>query len=223
MGRGAVVALAALAASPKLAQAATVEGTVRVLTKDASGQTVTKADASGVVVYLTGFSQPPPPGTPRISQKNKTFIPDVLPIVVGQSVEFTNEDNLVHNVFSTSKARPFDLGKPRIGESRTVSFDRTGVVDIYCDIHEEMVATIVVLPNRAFAVTGPDGSFVLQDVPLGRYSLFAWSRRSDPVRVELEVGPGENGPLALELTETKFETKHLGKYGQPYRKVPGYP
>ncbi len=203
--------------------AATVEGSVHVLTPDANLQPVPKSDASGVVVYLTGFTQPPPPGTPRISQKNKTFIPDVLPIVVGQSVEFTNEDNLIHNIFSTSKARPFDLGKPRIGESRTVSFDRTGVVDIYCDIHEQMVGTILVLPNQAFAVTGADGKFALRDVPPGRYSLFAWSRHSDPARIEVEIKPGANGPVALELTETKFETKHLGKYGQAYRKLPGYP
>ena len=203
--------------------ASTLEGSVQVFTPNANQQPTPKPDASGVVVYLTGFTQPPPPRTPRISQKNKTFIPDVLPIVVGQSVEFTNEDNLIHNVFSTSKARPFDLGKPRIGESRTVSFDRTGVVDLYCDIHEEMAATILVLPNQAFAVTGADGKFVLRAVPPGHYSLFAWSRHSDPVRVEVEIKSGENGPFALELRETKLDSKHLGKYGQAYRKIPGYP
>ena len=224
MGCGALaIGAALLTAAPASAAAGGVEGTVRVLTRDANGQGAPKPDASGVVVYLIGFTQPPPPGTPRVSQKNKTFIPDVLPIVVGQSVEFANEDNLIHNVFSTSKARPFDLGKPRIGESRTVTFDRTGVVDIYCDIHEEMVGTILVLPNRAFAVTGPDSNFTLGGVPPGRYALFAWSRRSDPVRVESEVNSGENAALALDLTETKFDTKHLGKYGQPYRKLPGYP
>jgi plastocyanin len=198
-------------------------GTVRVLTRgESGGPPVPKADASGVVLYLTGFTQPAPAGMPRISQRNKTFIPDVLPIVVGQSVEFTNEDNLIHNVFSTSKARPFDLGKPRVGESRTVNFDKTGVVDIYCDIHEEMVATILVLPNRAFAVTGVDGKFALQGIPPGQYSLFAWSRRTEPVRVEIEVKPGSEAALTLEITEIKFDSRHLGKYGQPYRKQPGY-
>jgi hypothetical protein len=222
-GSALVVFLAVCFAAPTQAADGAVEGTVRVFTRSEDGKPAPKGDGSGVVLYLTGFSQPPPPETPRISQRNKTFIPDVLPIVVGQTVEFTNEDNLIHNVFSTSKARKFDLGKPRVGESREVHFDRTGVVDIYCDIHEEMVATILVLPNQAFVVTGPDGKFTLRGVPAGRHSLFAWSRRSEPHRVEVEVKPGETAAVALELTETKFDTKHVGKYGQAYRKLPGYP
>ena len=221
--RALVASLALFCGAATEAADGTVEGTVRVLTRGESGPTVPKADASGIVFYVTGFSQPPPPEKPRIAQRNKTFIPDVLPIVVGQTVEFTNEDKLIHNVFSTSKARPFDLGKPRVGESREIDFGRTGVVDIYCDIHEEMVATILVLPNRAFAVTGADGKFVLRSVPAGRYPLFAWSRRSEPVRVEVEVKPGEVTSVALEVTETKFDTKHLGKFGQAYRKQPIYP
>jgi plastocyanin len=215
------VLLAGFAAGPSTE--GSIVGTVHVHTRGERGESVPKADASSVVVYLTGFEQPPPAQTPRISQKNRTFIPDVLAVLVGQSVEFTNDDNLIHNVFSTSKARTFDLGKPRPGESRTVKFDRTGVVDVYCDIHEEMVATVLVLPNRAFAVTGADGRFALRGVPAGRYSLFAWSRRSEPLRIEVEVRPGQESPVDLELTETKFSTAHLGKYGQPYRKQPEYP
>jgi hypothetical protein len=172
---------------------------------------------------LTGFNQPPPGETPRISQKNKIFVPDVLPIVVGQSVEFTNDDKIIHNVFSTSKARTFDLGKPRAGESRTVKFPQTGLVDVYCDIHEQMVATILVLPNRAFALTHPDGRFLLGGVPPGHYLLFAWNRHSEPARVEVDVKAGETTQVALTLIETKFDTKHLGKYGQPYRDRPDYP
>ena len=199
-----------------------VAGTIRLFTRNSQGQLISKADASSVVVYLTGFSQPPPQEIPQISQKNKTFIPDVLPIVVGQSVQFTNEDNIIHNVFSTSKARTFDLGKPRVGESRSVKFDQTGLVDVYCDIHEQMVATILVLPNRAFAVTGVDGHFALSGVPPGHYSIFAWERYSDPVRALIDVRAGEQTQLVLELTESKFNMTHLGKYGEKYRKQPDY-
>ncbi len=181
MGGSALVLSLALLGFALPAQAAdgVVEGTVRLFTRSEDGKPALKGDASGVVLYLTGFSQTPPPEKPRISQRNKTFIPDVLPIVVGQTVEFTNEDNLIHNVFSTSKARKFDLG--------------------------------------------PDGKFTLRGVPSGRHSLFAWSRRSEPQRVEIEVKTGETAAVALELAETKFDTKHVGKYGQAYRKLPGYP
>jgi plastocyanin len=196
---------------------------VGLLVANEKGQKVRKTDASSVVVYLVGFTQPAPAEVPRIAQKNKTFIPDVLPIVVGQTVEFTNDDDIIHNVFSTSKARTFDLGKPRAGESRRVKFDQTGLVDVYCDIHEQMVATVLVLPNRAFAVTGPDGRFTINGIPPGHYSLFAWSRFADPVRVEVEIRSDQASEANLELTETKFNLTHLGKYGQPYRKQPSYP
>lgn len=204
-------------------RAGAIAGSVRLLTRSASGNLEPSSDASSVVVYMTGFNQPAPEATPRISQKNKAFVPDVLAVVVGQSVEFTNDDNIIHNVFSTSKARTFDLGKPRGGESRTINFDQTGVVDVYCDIHEEMVATVLVLPNRAFAVTGRDGRFALNGIPPGHYPLYAWSRRSEPVRIEVDVGAGGNPEILLTLIETRFDSKHLGKYGQPYRKQPDYP
>ncbi len=218
-----VFGLLAALAPASLAAEGSVHGTVRLFTVNEAGQRVPKPDASSVVVYLIGFNQPAPADLPRISQKNKTFIPDILPIVVGQTVEFTNDDNIIHNVFSTSKARIFDLGKPRAGESRRVKFDQTGLVDVYCDIHEQMIATILVLPNRAFTLTGADGSFSLKGVPPGHYSLFAWSRAANPARAEVDILPGQDTGATLELTETKFNLTHLGKYGQPYRKQPDYP
>ena len=222
-GRLLAFCLAAAGASSAWAAGGSVHGTVELFVLNERGEKVRKADASSVVVYVVGFNQAAPTEAPRISQKNKTFIPDVLPIVVGQTVEFTNDDDIIHNVFSTSKARTFDLGKPRAGESRRVKFDQTGLVDVYCDIHEQMVATVLVLPNRAFAVTGADGRFTLTGIPPGHYSLFAWSRLAEPARMEVEIRSDQDAEATLELTETKASLPHLGKYGQPYRKQPGYP
>ena len=88
-----------------------IRGTVQI--RAADGGVEPTADMP-IVVYLTGFRQPPPPDTPVISQKDKNFVPDVQVVVAGQSVQFTNDDPWVHNVFSTSTARPFDLGQPEI-------------------------------------------------------------------------------------------------------------
>ena len=222
-GRLLAFCLDSACASSAWAAGGSVHGTVDLFVLNEGGERVRKGDSSSVVVYVVGFNQPAPPEVPRISQKNKNFIPDVLPIVVCQTVEFTNDDDIIHNVFSTSKARIFDLGKPRAGESRRVKFDQTGLVDVYCDIHEQMVATVLVLPNRAFAVTGPDGRFTLSGIPPGHYSLFAWSRFADPARVEIEIRSDQDAETTLELTETKLNVPHLGKYGQPYRKQPTYP
>ena len=104
-----------------------IRGTVIVSAPDGG---VEASPPQPIVVYLTGFRQPPLPDAPVISQKDKTFIPDVKVIVAGQSVQFTNDDPFVHNVFSTSTARPFDLGQPGPHETRTVSFPNPGLAEI---------------------------------------------------------------------------------------------
>lgn len=224
MGRGALglavwlAALSALAAPGAEKATGTLAGKVVVKTPDAKGALVPKDDASEVVVYVTGFTEEAPAETARMIQKDKRFLPAVLPVTVGQTVEFPNEDVRIHNVFSKSRARTFDLGKYRKGDrSKTVSFDKTGVVEVYCDIHEEMAASVLVLPNRAFAVTSKDGSFSVENIPPGKYTVFAWHRRGDPAKQKLEVKAGEKTEARFELEETRLGEKHLNKYGQPYR------
>jgi hypothetical protein len=146
--------------------------------------------------------------------------------VAGQKVRFSNNDVVVHNVFSRSRAQKFDAGKNRPGEDYTETFKKTGIVDVYCDIHEQMVATLVVVPNRAVAVTGPDGRFVLTGVPPGTYPLFAVHRRderSDVSRSEVTVKPGQETVVTLELTETRADDSHVDKRGRSYSTHPdGY-
>jgi plastocyanin len=219
MGRVALSLLLLLTAPLAAAQQGTVKGEVRVTVTGPDGKPGPKQDRSGVVVYLTGYTEPPPAKEVNMAQRNKTFQPGVLAVVAGQKVRFSNNDVVVHNVFSRSRAGKFDAGKNRPGEDYTETFKKTGIVDVYCDIHEQMVATLVVVPNRAYAVTGPDGRFTLTGVPPGTYPIFAVHRRderSDVSRAEVTVSPGKEATVTLELQETRGDDSHTDKSGRKY-------
>jgi plastocyanin len=196
-----------------------VRGTVVVAAIDGGVETPAPQP---VVVYLTGFKQPALPDSPVVGQKDKTFIPDLRVVVAGQSVQFTNDDPFVHNVFSTSAARMFDLGQPGPHETRTVKFDTPGLVDVFCNIHEQMYANVLVLPNRAFARVAPDGTFVIRDVPPGRHPLHAWGRQTEPFEMEVVVAEGQPTEVQLVLRPRLFNPAHLDKFGRAYKNRPGY-
>jgi plastocyanin len=124
---------------------------------------------------------------PRMDQRNETFVPHVLAITVGTTVDFPNSDPVFHNVFSLSKARSFDLGRYPAGHSKSVRFDRPGVVQVFCEIHSHMSAYILVFGHRYFAVTGDDGAFRIERVPPGTYTLVLWyegnTRETRPITV----------------------------------------
>jgi plastocyanin len=110
-----------------------------------------------------------------LDQRNQTFVPYVLAVEVGTTVEFQNNDSTYHNVFSFSKPKRFDLGRYARGESKSVRFDRPGVVRVFCDIHSHMSAFILVFAHRFFAVTDAEGRFRIDAVPPGEYNVVAWS------------------------------------------------
>ena len=126
-----------------------------------------------------------------LNQKGLKFHPQVLPILVGTTVDFPNEDNLFHNVFSYSKPGEFDLGRYPMGDSRSVMFDRTGVVRVYCDIHSDMNATILVLDNPYFAIPDDDGTFVISNLPEGKYTLNLWYARDLVLHRSVTVGSAD--------------------------------
>jgi plastocyanin len=111
---------------------------------------------------------------PRLAQKDQCFMPRVLAIAAGTTVDFPNLDPIYHNVFSLSPVRRFDLGKYSRGKSRQVVFPKAGLVKIYCDIHSDMEAFVLVLPHHGFARPSSAGEFALPDLPAGRYVLHAW-------------------------------------------------
>jgi hypothetical protein len=156
-----------------------------------------------VTVYLEGDelnrgTYPLPDRNPLLDQTNLQFHPQVLPILVGTSVDFPNRDNLFHNVFSYSQPKEFDLGRYPKDDSRSVTFDRPGVVRVYCDIHSHMNAIILVLQHPYFAVPDDDGRYVIPHVPEGKYVLVLWYGRDAVERRPVEIKAGES--LVVDFT-----------------------
>jgi plastocyanin len=160
------------------------------------------------VVYIKGPVPGAKPVHPleEIHQKNAMFVPHVLPVMVGTTVEFPNDDNIFHNVFSKSDAAPFDLGLYKKGDqAKRVPFNKPGEVDVFCSIHARMSCIILVLDNPYFAVADSRGRYTITNVPPGNYTLCAWQERlpldsKDITVLELGDRPGVNfilGPKNL--------------------------
>lgn len=140
---------------------------------------IAPANPPAAVVYLEGDFNPIEfPVAHRIAempQKNMTFAPDLVPVLVGTTVEFPNLDEIYHNVFSYSKTKRFDLGRYRKDEKPgSVLFDKPGSVTVHCDIHDRMRGTVLVLETPFFVKTNTQGHYRLDHLPAGKYSLKAW-------------------------------------------------
>ena len=151
------------------------------------------------IVYLesapAGAFEDRSAGRARMTQRNETFVPHVLAIRAGMTVDFPNEDQTYHNVFSLSKTQRFDLGRYAAGQSKPVRFDRPGIVRVFCDIHSHMSAFILVFSHRFFDTTNPDGRYEIAGIPPGNYTIMAWNdgavRDSRFVTVPQPGGPIE--------------------------------
>ncbi len=143
---------------------------------EVDGMVAGPARPTVVALQRQDAAAPLPPG-PRVvmDQKNLAFLPPVLPVVRGTTVEFSNSDDVQHNVFSPSpSADKFDLGTYGPGATRTVTFGEPGDVLVLCNIHMEMEAHILVLDTPYFATVGSDGRYRIADVPAGLYELRVW-------------------------------------------------
>jgi plastocyanin len=155
------------------------------------------------VVYLESApSRAFPDSEPQratMDQRNETFVPHVLAITVGTTVDFPNSDNTYHNVFSLRGPRPFDLGRYAAGHSKSVRFDRPGIVRVFCEIHSHMSAFVLVFNHRYFAVTSADGRYQISRVPAGRYTLVAWNEGA--IRESRQVViPDEGGAVEADFS-----------------------
>ena len=175
-------------------------------------------DVAQAVIWLVGDGRAPvTPGRVEISTADKEFSPHVLVVPLGTTVTFDNHDPFDHNVFSQSEENPFDLGMYGRGETRSVRFERAGIVRVYCNVHAQMSALVVVRDNPWYAQPSGDGSFSIAAVPPGRYVLHAWHERATETTRDLTVGAEGSDSVALELDARGYKFKpHLNKFGRPY-------
>jgi plastocyanin len=215
---GSVALLLAMSVTA-IAQGVTVTGRVTPY-----GGTSTPSNISAVVWLSPTVPDPSAiaPVHTTLRQKNKAFEPHLLAVPKGSTVDFPNLDPWFHNVFSLFNGKKFDLGLYEAGTSRTVHFDREGVSYIFCNIHPEMSAVVVVVASPYYAVASRTGDFSVAAVPPGRYTLHVWSENSVPETLaglsrEVEVSGTTLSLGTLRLREVESaRAQHKNKYGQDY-------
>jgi plastocyanin len=167
-------------------------------------------DVGQAVIWLEGGSAAPAPAQAE-------FTPHILVVPVGSTVSFPNHDPFNHNVFSLAEEQPFDLGLYGRGETRSVRFTRPGIIRVYCNVHAQMSALVVVRDGPYVTQPAGDGSFTIGKVAPGRYTLHAWHERASEITQPLQVPAGGVDALTLTLDASGYRFKpHLNKFGQPY-------
>jgi plastocyanin len=179
------------------------------------------ADVGQSVIWLELAPTVPPP---RMAQtrtetftEGKQFLPRVSVVPAGSTIAFPNHDPFNHNVFSLSPEARFDLGLYGRGEAKSAPFPRAGIVRVYCNVHPQMSAIVVVRDNPYYTQPGADGSFTLNEVPPGSYVLHAWHERGGETTRAITVPAGGLRNTALQLDARGYRfVQHLNKFGQPY-------
>src|SRR5881275_2469554 len=209
-------------------QEITVTGRVEVF----GPRNTKQANASGAAVWLINASETTEAAQHlarrrqelRLVQKDKSFRPHLLVVQVGSAVEFPNQDPFFHNVFSLFEGKRFDLGLYEAGTSHTVLFDRPGVCYIFCNIHPEMSAVVVVVKTNYYAISDREGKVAIPGVPPGRYLLDLWYERSRPEARkafprEVTVSETEDSIGTIRLIESgDLLPSHKNKYDRDYDK-----
>ena len=195
------------------ASAGTVKGRIEVV--DKGGKKAT--DVSDVVVYVDGAKTKPKPARATVTMKGKTFLPRVVAVGVGGTIDFPNEDPIFHNVFSVSGENRFDLDLYKRPKSGSWTFQHPGIVRVYCNIHPQMSAVVVVRDNPYFTKANVDGSFSIEDVPPGKYELKAWQERAGEGSVAITVAATGDTSAEITLDASTFKrAPHKNKFGKDY-------
>jgi plastocyanin len=212
----AAVLMVARAAAVAPAEGADLRGTVRLTLP--GGAISPAADA---VVWVAGVRRPAARSSaqpPAVASREKRFDPHVLVVTRGTAVSFPNVDSIFHNAFSRTPGSEFDLGLYRRGAARAFTFRSAGLVHLYCNIHAEMAAYVLVLePEDAFAVADGAGSFRLADLPVGRQVVHVWSEKGGEKELTVDLGAEGAAPLEVVLDASSYRPMpHKNKFGKDY-------
>jgi plastocyanin len=177
---------------------------------------VSAEELRGKVELLAKGGRGPARGSDvKQATRKKEFTPRVLAVPKGSRVRFPNQDPILHNVFSVSGGNKFDLGLYRLGPGKEKRFEEPGLVRVYCNVHHDMAASILVLDTPFFASPGPTGEFVLAGLPRGKGKLTVWHEQAEPWTIDVDV-PGVK-PVAARIEVVKpLIPSHLNKSGQSY-------
>jgi plastocyanin len=209
--RGSLALAAVLAAPPLLA--GTISGAVSMT--DKGGRPA--VDLSDAVVYVDGARALPKPAKATMTMKAKAFVPRVLVVAVGATVDFPNEDPIFHNVFSVSGDNRFDLDLYKRPKSGSWTFQHPGIARVYCNIHPQMSAVVVVRDSPFFTKAATDGSFVIENVPAGKYALKAWHERGGEASIDVVVPADGKVQAQLVMDASSFKrVQHKNKFGKDY-------
>lgn len=220
--RAVVVALAASTFTSNLAPAqasgtAVLSGRVSLLLPPK-----VKIDPGGSVVWIPGLTvaSSTSGATPSVTSKDKRFDPRILAVSSGTKVVFPNVDSIYHNAFSLSPGNQFDMGLYRKGASRDFVMKNPGIVRVYCNIHPDMAASVVVVEGNAFSVVQADGSYRIAGIPPGQHEVHIWSDVAGEQVVTLTLKAGETLDWSPALDATKYRrVAHTNKHGKAYPKA----
>jgi plastocyanin len=165
------------------------------------GPVETASELGNVIVFLQDPPRPSDlsPTRARILQENETFVPRVVAITRGSTVDFPNGDPFFHDVFSLSRSGTFDLGSYPRGTTKSQQFRKAGLIKVYCHIHSHMTASIMVFDHPFFTMPRTDGSFAIDDVPPGDYKVSAWHERIGESTQVVHIEPGRPAEVQFAL------------------------
>jgi len=176
------------------------------------------AEVAAAIVYFVPDQRPAvaAPVRAEITTRNRRFAPRTLAVPVGSSVSFPNEDPIQHNVFSLSPGNRFDLGRYGKGESRGTKLSTPGVVRLFCNVHRDMAATVLVLDTPYYARVGSQGEFSIDGAPAGPGTLHVWHPRAEPWQKAVMLPLDDALDVRLSVTLPAVPA-HFDKFGRPYR------